>query len=105
WNEIEDGIARSPGTCMTMGTAATMMAIAEALGLTLAGASSIPAPDSGHARMASLTGKRIVEMVWEDVKPRDLLDARAFDNAIVTLMAMGGSTNALIHLVAMAGRA
>src|SRR5438094_9473869 len=90
---------------MTMGTAATMMSITEALGLTLPGASSIPAPDSNHAKMATLAGKRSVEMVWEDLKPRDLLDARSFDNAIVTLMAMGGSTNAIIHLVAMAGRA
>ena len=105
WQEIEDGIARSAGTCMTMGTAATMMAIAEALGLTLPGASSIPAPDSNHAKMATLTGKRIVEMVWEDLKPRDILSAAAFDNAIVTLLGMGGSTNATIHLVAMAGRA
>jgi len=105
WQEIEDGIARSPGTCMTMGTAATMMSIAEALGLTLPGASSIPAPDSNHAKMATLTGKRAVEMVWEDLKPRDLLRNESFDNAAVTLMAMGGSTNALIHLVAMAGRA
>jgi len=105
WQEIEDGIARSPGTCMTMGTAATMMSIAEALGLTLPGASSIPAPDSNHSKMAALTGRRIVEMVWEDLKPRDILTAQSFDNAIVTLMAMGGSTNALIHLVAMAGRA
>ena len=105
WQEIEDGIARSPGTCMTMGTAATMMSIAETLGFTLPGASSIPAPDSNHSKMATLTGKRIVEMVWHDLKPRDLLSARAFDNAIVTLLAMGGSTNAIIHLVAMAGRA
>jgi dihydroxy-acid dehydratase len=105
WEEIEDGIARSPGTCMTMGTAATMMAIAESLGLALPGASSIPAADSNHAKMATLAGKRIVDMVWEDLKPRDLLQKESFDNAIVTLMAMGGSTNALIHLVAMAGRA
>jgi len=105
WQEIEDGIARSPGTCMTMGTAATMMSIAEALGFTLPGYSSIPAPDSNHSKMAALSGKRIVEMVWEDLKPRDVLTAKSFDNAIVTLMAMGGSTNALIHLVAMAGRA
>ena len=105
WQEIEDGIARSPGTRMTMGTAATMMALAESLGLTLPGASSIPAPDSNHAKMATLTGKRIVDMVWEDLTPRELLTARSFDNAIVTLMAMGGSTNAMIHLVAMAGRA
>jgi dihydroxy-acid dehydratase len=105
WHEIEDGIARSPGTCMTMGTAATMMSLAEALGLTLPGAASIPAPDSNHSKMATLTGKRAVEMVWEDLKPRDFLTSASFDNAIVTLMAMGGSTNALIHLVAMAGRA
>jgi len=105
WQEIEDGIARSPGTCMTMGTAATMMSIAESLGLTLPGAASIPAPDSNHSKMASLSGKRIVEMVWQDLKPRDLLTREAFDNAIVTLMALGGSTNAIVHLVAMAGRA
>jgi len=105
WQEIEDGIARSPGTCMTMGTAATMMSITEALGLALPGASSIPAPDSNHAKMATLCGKRAVEMVWEDLKPRDILTKESFDNGIVTLMAMGGSTNALIHLVAMAGRA
>ncbi len=105
WQEIEDAIARSPGTCMTMGTAATMMSIAEALGLTLPGASSIPAPDSNHSKMAALSGKRIVDMVWQDLKPRDLLTREAFDNAIVTLMALGGSTNAIVHLVAMAGRA
>ncbi|MDH5221590.1 MAG: L-arabinonate dehydratase [Betaproteobacteria bacterium] len=105
WREIEDSIARSPGTCMTMGTAATMMSLAEALGFTLPGYSSIPAPDSNHARMATLTGKRIVEMVWEDLKPRDFLTRGSFDNAITTLMAMGGSTNAIVHLVAMAGRA
>jgi dihydroxy-acid dehydratase len=105
WQEIEDSIARSPGTCMTMGTAATMMSLAEALGFSLPGAASIPAPDSNHAKMATLTGKRIVDMVWEDLKPRDFLTKESFDNAIVTLLAMGGSTNALIHLVAMAGRA
>ncbi|HEY2338810.1 MAG TPA: L-arabinonate dehydratase [Burkholderiales bacterium] len=105
WQEIEDGIARSPGTCMTMGTAATMMSLAESLGFTLPGASSIPAPDSNHAKLATLTGKRAVEMVWEDLKPKDFLRKESIDNAIVTLMAMGGSTNALIHLVAIAGRA
>jgi dihydroxy-acid dehydratase len=105
WQEIEDGIARSPGTCMTMGTAATMMSLAESLGFSLPGAASIPAPASNHPKMATLTGKRVVEMVWEDLKPRDFLRKESFDNAIVTLMAMGGSTNALIHLVAMAGRA
>ncbi len=105
WQGIEDTIARSPGTCMTMGTAATMMSLAEALGFTLPGYSSIPAPDSNHARLATLTGKRIVDMVWEDLKPRDFLSRGSFDNAITTLMAMGGSTNAVVHLVAMAGRA
>ncbi|HSO08225.1 MAG TPA: dihydroxy-acid dehydratase, partial [Pelomicrobium sp.] len=105
WREIEDGIARSPGHCMTMGTASTMTSIAEVLGLTLPGAASIPAADSNHARMAERTGRRIVEMVWEDVKPRDLLTAEAFDDAITTLMALGGSTNAIVHLLAMAGRA
>jgi dihydroxy-acid dehydratase len=103
--EIEDGIARSFGTCMTMGTASTMAAAAEALGVMLPGASSIPAADSAHPRMASLAGRRIVEMVWEDVKPRDILTREAFENAITTVMAIGGSTNAIIHLVAMAGRA
>jgi len=105
WTEIEDGIARSFGTCMTMGTASTMSAVTEALGLTLPGASSIPAADSGHARMASASGRRIVEMVWEDLKPRDILTPAAFDNGIATLMALSGSTNGVIHLVAMAGRA
>ncbi len=105
WSEIEAGIARSPGVCMTMGTAATMTALAETLGLTLPGASSIPAVDSNHSRMAEQSGRRIVDMVWEDLKPRDLLTAQAFKNAMVVLMAMGGSTNAIIHLVAMAGRA
>jgi len=105
WQEIEDGIARSAGTCMTMGTAATMMSLAESLGLTLPGAASIPAVDTNHSRMASLSGRRIVEMVWQDLKPRDILTAEAFDNAITTLMALGGSTNAIVHLVAMAGRA
>jgi dihydroxy-acid dehydratase len=105
WSEMENGIARSPGHCMTMGTASTMTAMAETLGLTLAGASSIPAVDAGHARMAAATGRRIVAMVWEDLKPRDLLTAAAFINAITVDMAIGGSTNAIIHLVALAGRA
>jgi dihydroxy-acid dehydratase len=105
WNEIEGGIARSFGTCMTMGTAATMMAVAEALGFSLPGASSIPAPDSNHPRMAKATGRRAVEMVWEDLKPSTFLTAQSFDNAIKVHMAMGGSTNAIIHVVAMARRA
>lgn len=104
WAEIEDGIARSPGTCMTMGTASTMAAAVEAMGLSLPGASSIPAVDSAHERMAAAAGRRIVELVWQDLKPSDLLTAAAFDNAIITLMALSGSTNAVIHLIAMAGR-
>src|SRR6266849_2842138 len=105
WSEMEDGIARSPGHCMTMGTASTMTALAETLGLTLPGASSIPAVDANHPRMATRCGRRIVEMVWEDLKPRDILTAASFENAIIADMAIGGSTNAIIHLVAMAGRA
>jgi dihydroxy-acid dehydratase len=105
WSEIEGGIARSFGTCMVMGTAATMMAIAEALGLALPGASSIPAADSGHPRMCGAAGRRIVEMVWEDLAPARILDAASFDNAIKVHMAMGGSTNAIIHVIAMARRA
>ena len=105
WEEIENGIARSYGHCMTMGTASTMTSATEALGLTLSGAASIPAADSRHARMASLTGRRIVDMVWEDLKPSDLLSAGSFDNAVTAVLAIGGSTNALVHLVAMARRA
>jgi dihydroxy-acid dehydratase len=105
WQEIENGIARSPGHCMTMGTASTMTSASEALGFTLPGAASIPAADSRHARMATDTGRRIVDMVWEDLKPRDFLDAASFDNAITAVLAIGGSTNALVHLVALARRA
>jgi dihydroxy-acid dehydratase len=105
WEEIENGIARSPGHCMTMGTASTMTSATEALGFTLPGAASIPAPDSRHARMATDTGRRIVDMVWEDLKPRDFLTAASFDNAITAVLAIGGSTNALVHLIAMARRA
>jgi dihydroxy-acid dehydratase len=105
WQGIEDGISRSAGTCMTMGTASTMAAVTEAMGLSLPGASSIPAVDSAHERMAAASGRRIVELVWQDVRPRDLVTQTAIDNSITTLMAIGGSTNAVIHLVAMAGRA
>jgi dihydroxy-acid dehydratase len=105
WSEIEGGISRSFGTCMVMGTAATMMAIAEALGLALPGASSIPAADSGHPRMCGAAGRRIVDMVWEELTPDRILTPAAFDNAIKVHMAMGGSTNAIIHVVAMARRA
>ncbi len=105
WKEIEDGIARSFGTCMTMGTASTMAAAAEALGLMLPGGSSIPAADANHPRLASDSGRRIVEMVWEDLKPRDVMTTKAFENAVTVTMSLGGSTNAIIHLIAMAGRA
>jgi dihydroxy-acid dehydratase len=105
WRQIEEGIARSPGTCMTMGTASTMAAITEALGLTLPGASSIPAVHSAHARMAAACGLRIVEMVREDLRPSTILNAESFNNAIVADMALCGSTNAIIHLIALARRA
>ena len=105
WMEIEESIARSAGTCMTMGTASTMTSVAEALGFSLPGASSIPAVDSNHAKMANLSGRRAVEMVWEDLKARDIATEAAFKNAITAVLALGGSTNAVIHLIAMAGRA
>jgi dihydroxy-acid dehydratase len=105
WHEMEAGIARSHGTCMTMGTAATMMGLAEAIGMTLPGASSIPAADAGHIRMSAECGRRIVEMVWEDLKPSRVLSPASFANGIATAMAMGCSTNAIIHLVAISRRA
>jgi len=105
WDEIESGIARSDGHCMTMGTASTMTAIAETMGFCLPGASSIPAPDANHPRMAAACGRRAVEMVWEDLKPSDILRAGNIDNPIRCHLAMGGSTNAMIHVVAMARRA
>jgi dihydroxy-acid dehydratase len=105
WLEIEEGIARSPGHCMTMGTASTMTSAAEALGFTLPGAVSIPAADSRHGRMAAETGRRIVEMVWEDLKPSDIVTAASIDNAVTTVLALGGSTNAVVHLIALARRA
>jgi dihydroxy-acid dehydratase len=105
WQEIEEGIARSAGTCMTMGTASTMTSLAEALGFSLPGASSIPAVDANHRKLADRSGRRIVEMVWEDLKPRDMLTDASFKNAIATDLALSGSTNAVIHLIAIAGRA
>jgi dihydroxy-acid dehydratase len=105
WFEIEAGIARSAGHCMTMGTASTMTGIAEAIGMTLPGASSIPAPDSNHNRMASECGRRIVDMVWKDLTPNKIQTHGAFINGITIAMAMGCSTNAVIHLIAMARRA
>lgn len=105
WDEVESGIARSPGHCMTMGTASTMTSAAEALGMTLPGAASIPAADSNHIRMASASGRRIVDMVWEDLKPREILTEKALKNAVTTIMALGGSTNSAIHLLAVGRRA
>jgi len=102
---LESRMTRAPGTCNTMGTASTMTAIAEALGLSLPGASSIPAMDSAHTRMATDCGERIVGMVWEDLKPSDLLTRGSFDNAMAVQMALGGSTNAAVHIIAMARRA
>jgi dihydroxy-acid dehydratase len=105
WLGVEGGIARSYGTCMTMGTASTMTAIAEAVGMVLPGGSSIPAADAGHIRLCSESGRRIVDMVWEDLTPRKIQTRKAFENAIAVAMAMGCSTNAIIHLIAMARRA
>lgn len=105
WCDLEDYIAASPGHCMTMGTASTMTAIAEVMGMTLAGASSLPATHSGHSRMASETGRVAVELAWHNCVPSGVMQRAAFENAITTLMALGGSTNAIVHLMAMAGRA
>ena len=101
WEEVETGIARSYGHCMTMGTASTMTAIAEAMGLCLPGASSIPAADSNHIRMSVNVGKRIVEMVWEDLTPRNIITENSVENAVTVAMAMGCSTNAIIHLLSL----
>ncbi len=105
WQGVEAGIARSYGTCMTMGTASTMTAIAEAVGMILPGGSSMLAADAGHIRLASESGRRIVDMVWEDLTPSLIQTRHAFENAIAVAMAMGCSTNAIIHLIAMARRA
>ncbi|HKS47288.1 MAG TPA: L-arabinonate dehydratase [Amycolatopsis sp.] len=102
--ELETGLARSPGTCMTMGTASTMTSAAEALGLALPGAAAIPAVDSAHHRMAAASGLRIVDMVWEDLRISRILSPQAYADAVTTVLALGGSTNAVIHLIAMAGR-
>jgi dihydroxy-acid dehydratase len=105
WRGLQGGIARSAGVCMTMGTASTMTAIADALGLTLPGASSVPAVDVEHQRMSAACGRRIVEMVGEDLTPDGILTAAAFRNAAIVAMATGCSTNAVVHLIAMARRA
>lgn len=105
WGELEEGLARSPGTCMTMGTASTMTAAVEVLGLSLPGASSVPAVDSAHHRMAAASGARAVGLVWEGTSIKKIAGAEAFQDAVRVVLALGGSTNAVIHLIAMAGRA
>jgi dihydroxy-acid dehydratase len=105
WLGVQGGIARSAGVCMTMGTASTMTAIADAMGLTLPGASSIPAVDANHQRMSADCGRRIVEMVWEDLTPDRIVTEAACRNAAIVAMATGCSTNAVVHLIAMARRA
>ena len=105
WVKLEAHMTRSPGTCNTMGTASTMTSIVEALGLALPGSTAIPAMDSAHTRMATTCGERIVEMVWEDLRPQILLTRAAFLNAVAVQMALGGSTNAAVHIIAMARRA
>lgn len=102
--EIEGGLARSAGHCTVMGTASTMAAAAEALGMTLPGAAAIPAPDSRRLQIAEESGRRIVEMIREDLRPSKILTREAFENAVTILMALGGSTNAVVHLLALAGR-
>ncbi|MEV5875086.1 L-arabinonate dehydratase [Streptomyces sp. NPDC052101] len=103
--ELESGLARSPGHCMTMGTASTLTAAAEALGVTVPGASSIPAVDSGHDRMAARAGLSVVELVRRGRRLSEILTREAFEDAVTTVLGLGGSTNAVIHLIAMAGRA
>ncbi len=105
WIKLEAHMTRSPGTCNTMGTASTMTSIVEALGLALPGSTSIPAMDAGHTRMATTCGERIVQMVWDDLTPRQILTRGAFMNAVAVQMALGGSTNAAVHIIAMARRA
>ena len=105
WIKLEGRMTRAPGTCNTMGTASTMTSIVEALGLALPGSTSIPAMEAAHIRMATDVGEHIVRMVWEDLTPRRILTAESFHNALAVQMALGGSTNAAIHVLAMARRA
>jgi len=102
--EAEQSMSRSTGTCNTMGTASSMASMAEALGMALSGNAAIPAVDSRRRVMAQLSGRRIVDMVKDDLKPSDVMTKQAFENAIRTNAAIGGSTNAVIHLLALAGR-
>src|SRR3954453_22218928 len=103
WCEIESCIARSTGHCTVMGTASTMTSLAEALGMTLPGCANIPAPDSRRLAIAEMSGRRIVDIVREDLRPSRILTRQAFENALTVDMAIGGSTNAVVHLLAIAG--
>ena len=105
WNQIENCIARSAGTCMTMGTASTMACIAEAIGFTLPGAAATPSVIADHSRLAVRTGRRAVEIAWENLRPSQLVSRESIDNGLVTGLAIGGSTTAIVHLIALAGRA
>ena len=104
WQGIENCIGRSAGTCMTMGTASTMACVTEAMGFSLPGAANIPAVVAEHSRLAVRTGRRAVDMAWEDLKPSDFMTAKSIDNGLMTSLAIGGSTNAIVHLIAIAGR-
>ncbi|MDP9171334.1 MAG: dihydroxy-acid dehydratase [Acidobacteriota bacterium] len=104
WCEVEGGLARSAGHCTVMGTASTMASVAEAMGMTLPGCAAIPAPDSRRITIAELSGQRAVDMVWEDMRPSRIMTREALENAITVNMAIGGSTNAVVHLLAIAGR-
>jgi len=104
WSEIEGGLSRSAGHCTVMGTASTMTSLAEALGMTLTGCANIPAPDSRRLAIAELSGRRIVDMVWEDLRPSHIMTRQALENAVTVDMAIGGSTNAVVHMIAIAGR-
>lgn len=105
WNDIEDCIGRSAGTCMTMGTASTMACIAEALGMTMPNAACVPAVVAEHSRLAVSSGRRGVELAWEQLKPSDIVNEKSIDNAITAQLTIGGSTNGIVHILAMARRA
>ena len=104
YHEIEEALGRSTGHCMVMGTASTMAAITEALGMALPGTAAIPAPDSRRLRLAEAVGRQMVETIKQKITPQQVMTERSFENAIRLLMALGGSTNAVVHLPALAGR-
>ncbi|MEM9643362.1 MAG: L-arabinonate dehydratase [Planctomycetota bacterium] len=104
WKDIENCIARSAGTCMTMGTASTMACITEAMGFSLPNSAAVPAVIAEHSRLAVRTGRRAVEMAWEKLRPSTFMTAESIDNGLITSLAIGGSTNAIVHLIAIAGR-